>query len=87
MSRQLHHRILIGPNGETYHPTLKAPASFNAEEDCKKLRAAMKGLGKLYFVRVIHYIRKYFTSSEHLANRSWCESVVFGDYKDLKKAE
>ncbi|KAA0197180.1 Annexin [Fasciolopsis buskii] len=52
MSRQLHHRILIGPNGETYHPTLKAPASFNAEEDCKKLRAAMKGLGKLYFVRL-----------------------------------
>ncbi|KAA0190505.1 Annexin [Fasciolopsis buskii] len=45
MSRQPRHRILIGPNGETYHPTLKAPASIDVEEDCKKLRAAMKGLG------------------------------------------
>lgn len=68
MSRQPRHRILIGPNGETYHPTLKAPASIDVEEDCKKLRAAMKGLGKLFVCRSypLRCTRKG-TSEEHLA--------------------
>ncbi|VDP73407.1 unnamed protein product [Echinostoma caproni] len=44
MSRQPRRRILIGPNGETFNPTLKAPKSIDVEEDCKKLREAMKGL-------------------------------------------
>ncbi|KAF8566036.1 hypothetical protein P879_10093 [Paragonimus westermani] len=36
----------IGPNGETYNPTLKAPKEINLEQDCMALNNAMKGAGK-----------------------------------------
>ncbi|VDP70459.1 unnamed protein product [Echinostoma caproni] len=45
MPRQHFRKINLGPNGETFNPTLKAPEKNNVEEDCKKLRDAMKGLG------------------------------------------
>ncbi|KAA3678541.1 annexin A7/11 [Paragonimus westermani] len=35
----------IGPNGETYNPTLKAPKEINLEQDCMVLNTAMKGAG------------------------------------------
>ncbi|KAF5406026.1 Annexin [Paragonimus heterotremus] len=35
----------IGPNGETYNPTLKAPKEINLEQDCMALNNAMKGAG------------------------------------------
>ncbi|KAF7261502.1 hypothetical protein EG68_01072 [Paragonimus skrjabini miyazakii] len=35
----------IGPNGETYNPTLKAPKEINLEEDCMALNNAMEGAG------------------------------------------
>ncbi|KAF6772370.1 hypothetical protein AHF37_08077 [Paragonimus kellicotti] len=35
----------IGPNGEAYNPTLKAPKEINLEQDCMALSSAMKGAG------------------------------------------
>ncbi|KER23161.1 Annexin [Opisthorchis viverrini] len=35
----------VGPDGESYNPSLKAPKTFDVEKDCIALREAMKGMG------------------------------------------
>ncbi|KAG5449895.1 Annexin B11 [Clonorchis sinensis] len=35
----------VGPDGESYNPSLKAPKTFDVEKDCIALREAMKGIG------------------------------------------
>ncbi|TGZ72236.1 hypothetical protein CRM22_002206 [Opisthorchis felineus] len=42
MSRRCYY---VGPDGESYNPSLKAPKTFDVEKDCIALREAMKGIG------------------------------------------
>ncbi|CAH8538612.1 unnamed protein product [Schistosoma turkestanicum] len=52
---------IIGPNGETYHPTLKINIDSNPEKDAEELYQAMKGWGtdEHRIIKVLGYRDSY----------------------------